>query len=95
MAAQLISGLLGEKFSSNEYTPMNFIESEEDYHLKMRAYLTICNHQDASPDSITDYPEDKETQQDLIRDLVSSMIYFGQVLVSITSLNSTTNKPYS
>lgn len=75
--AQQIRGMLTDSFTSEQYTPTNLIENEEDFNLKMHAYLSICNDQDASPNANIDYPADKETQQDLVRDLVSAMIYFG------------------
>lgn len=75
--AQQIKPLLNESFTNPHYTPVSYIHGEADFHLKMKAYLTLCD-QELDQNAIADYPSDQETQQKLVQELVAAMIYLGE-----------------
>lgn len=75
--AQSIKPMLNEKFTDPGYTPVSYIDDEDDFRLKMKAYLTLCD-QELDHNAISDYPQDPQAQQQLVQELVSAMIYLGQ-----------------
>lgn len=68
--------LLHERVTDAEYTPKSYIDGEDDFRLKMQAYLTLCDQQ-LDPAAIADFPFDSQTQQVLVQQLVAAMIYVG------------------
>lgn len=76
-AAQQIESLLHKSAIDPEYMPATQIQGEADYKLKMQAYMTLCDGQVVHQDAVSDFPLDQQTQQKLVKDLITEMIYLG------------------